>query len=152
MASKVSRSTGSRTRPASACVVRSGAARSAPAGTTWSSTRGIRSDQVRPHLSTVTPGTTSRRNVAGRRLSVTDTVPPEHRPAAHRRRGRRCGDAEPGQGTREPEPGRSRPAPRVPGDAPGWSAGRYPGPVSKQKKSQVMKPSTAALKLDVYLP
>jgi hypothetical protein len=30
--------------------------------------------------------------------------------------------------------------------------GRYPGSVSKSKKSQVMKPSTAALKLDVYLP
>jgi hypothetical protein len=30
--------------------------------------------------------------------------------------------------------------------------GRYPGSVSKPKKSQVMKPSTAALKLDVYLP
>jgi hypothetical protein len=30
--------------------------------------------------------------------------------------------------------------------------GRYPGPVSKPKKSQVMKPATAALKLDVYLP
>src|SRR4051812_21540889 len=30
--------------------------------------------------------------------------------------------------------------------------GRYPGVVSKPKKSQVMKPSTAAIKLDVYLP
>jgi len=29
---------------------------------------------------------------------------------------------------------------------------RYPDPVSKSKKSQVMKPSTAAQKLDVYLP
>lgn len=33
-----------------------------------------------------------------------------------------------------------------------WSPGRYPGSVSKPKKSQVMKPSTAAQKLDVYLP
>jgi len=35
---------------------------------------------------------------------------------------------------------------------PGLLPGRYPGRVSKPKKSQVMKPSTAALKLDVYLP
>lgn len=35
---------------------------------------------------------------------------------------------------------------------PGWLPGRYPDPVSKPKKSQVMKPATAALKLDVYLP
>jgi hypothetical protein len=39
-----------------------------------------------------------------------------------------------------------------PGTVPGWSPGRYPEPVSKPKKSQVMKPSTAAEKLDVYLP
>ena len=39
-----------------------------------------------------------------------------------------------------------------PGDVPGWLPGRYPGLVSKPKKSQVMKPATAALKLDVYLP
>lgn len=30
--------------------------------------------------------------------------------------------------------------------------GRYPEPVSKPKKSQVMKPSTAAMKLEIYLP
>jgi hypothetical protein len=30
--------------------------------------------------------------------------------------------------------------------------GRYPETVTKPKKSQVMKPSTAALKLEVYLP
>jgi hypothetical protein len=39
---------------------------------------------------------------------------------------------------------------RVPGG--GTAKGRYPGTVSKPKKSQVMKPSTAALKLEVYLP
>ena len=32
------------------------------------------------------------------------------------------------------------------------SRGRYPEPVSESKKSQTMKPSTAAQKLDVYLP
>ena len=62
------------------------------------------------HLSTVTPGTTTRqRNLtsAGQRLSAR---------------------------TRARAPGRT-------GD-----------PMSKPKKSQVMKPATAALKLDVYLP
>jgi hypothetical protein len=39
-----------------------------------------------------------------------------------------------------------------PGDVRGWLPGRYPHRVSKPKKSQVMKPATAALKLDVYLP
>ncbi len=39
-----------------------------------------------------------------------------------------------------------------PGHVPRWLPGRYPDAVSKPKKSQVMKPSTAALKLDVYLP
>lgn len=41
---------------------------------------------------------------------------------------------------------------RSAGDTSGWLPGRYADPVSKPKKSQVMKPSTAALKLDVYLP
>jgi len=41
---------------------------------------------------------------------------------------------------------------RCSGHVPGGLPGRYPGSVSKPKKSQVMKPSTAALKLDVYLP
>jgi hypothetical protein len=35
---------------------------------------------------------------------------------------------------------------------PDWLPGRYPDPVSKPKKSQLMKPATAAQKLDVYLP
>lgn len=35
---------------------------------------------------------------------------------------------------------------------PGRPADGYPDSVSKPKKSQVMKPSTAALKLEVYLP
>jgi hypothetical protein len=39
-----------------------------------------------------------------------------------------------------------------PGDGPGSLPGRYPYPVSKPKKSQLMKPATAAQKLDVYLP
>ena len=39
-----------------------------------------------------------------------------------------------------------------PGDVPGRMPDRYPETVSKPKKSQVMKPATAALKLDVYLP
>ncbi|GII22690.1 hypothetical protein Pme01_22870 [Planosporangium mesophilum] len=38
------------------------------------------------------------------------------------------------------------------GDGPGWLPCRYPDQVSKPKKSQLMKPSTAAQKLGVYLP
>ncbi|GIH14246.1 DUF5997 family protein [Rugosimonospora africana] len=38
------------------------------------------------------------------------------------------------------------------GQLPGRRRDRYPDQVSKPKKSQVMKPSTAAEKLDVYLP
>jgi hypothetical protein len=34
----------------------------------------------------------------------------------------------------------------------GFSPARYPGQVSKVKKSQVMKPATAAAKLELYLP
>jgi len=39
-----------------------------------------------------------------------------------------------------------------PGDVSGRLVGRYPGPVSKSKKPQLMKPATVAQKLDVYLP
>jgi hypothetical protein len=55
-----------------------------------------------------------------------------------------------GQGSRDPQLAGNRG--RRSGDAPGRLPGRYPGRVSKPKQSQVMKPSTAALKLDVYLP
>lgn len=48
----------------------------------------------------------------------------------------------------------TRPGQQAPrsGRCAGWSACRYADLVSKPKKSQVMKPSTAAVKLDVYLP
>jgi hypothetical protein len=53
----------------------------------------------------------------------------------------------PGAGTRQPSAGVA-----ARGGRSGRLPGRYPDVVSKPKKSQVMKPATAALKLDVYLP
>src|SRR5690348_3267932 len=73
MACSASRSTGSRTRPASASPASSSAAPRASTGTSSSSTSGRRSDHVRAQRSVVTPGTT-----ASRKTSV--TAPPPARP------------------------------------------------------------------------